>query len=160
MWACVSVQACLVYSGTSDSCKRLILMMPQLTRRSGSICLGETRKVEWVLTGCFLLGQDVSAAKQLKYVGFLYFMPSIGCISAIAADSLLLLTLIWVTQLTTECCHCALQMEENEELRRAHDKRRERLRLIQTNYKAVRDQLKEMEKSNGMWVHTLLFNIS
>lgn len=83
-----------------------------------------------------------------------------GCISAIAADSLLLLTLIWVTQLTTECCHCALQMEENEELRRAHDKRRERLRLIQTNYKAVRDQLKEMEKSNGMWVHTLLFNIS
>ncbi|XP_039879916.1 centlein isoform X3 [Simochromis diagramma] len=43
-----------------------------------------------------------------------------------------------------------LKMEENEELRRAHDKRRERLRLIQTNYKAVRDQLKEMEKSNGM----------
>lgn len=48
-------------------------------------------------------------------------------------------------------------MDENEELRRAHDKRRERLRLIQTNYKTVRDQLKEMEKSNGLWVHTLQF---
>lgn len=43
-----------------------------------------------------------------------------------------------------------LKTEENEELRRAHDKRRDRLRLIQTNYKAVRDQLKEMEKSNNM----------
>ncbi|TMS23186.1 Centlein [Larimichthys crocea] len=43
-----------------------------------------------------------------------------------------------------------LKMEENEELRRAHDKRRERLCLIQTNYKTVRDQLKEMEKSNGL----------
>nr|XP_046272471.1 centlein [Scatophagus argus] len=43
-----------------------------------------------------------------------------------------------------------LKMEENEELRRAHDKRRERLCLIQTNYKTVREQLKEMEKSNGL----------
>ncbi|XP_074520132.1 centlein isoform X2 [Halichoeres trimaculatus] len=43
-----------------------------------------------------------------------------------------------------------LKMQENEELRRAHDKRRERLCLIQTNYKTVRDQLKEMEKSNGL----------
>ncbi|XP_040891089.1 centlein [Toxotes jaculatrix] len=43
-----------------------------------------------------------------------------------------------------------LKIEENEELRRAHDKRRERLCLIQTNYKTVRDQLKEMEKSNGL----------
>ncbi|XP_035493417.2 centlein isoform X1 [Scophthalmus maximus] len=43
-----------------------------------------------------------------------------------------------------------LKMEENEELRRAHDKRRERLCLIQTNYKTVRDQLKEMEKSKGL----------
>ncbi|KAM7010278.1 centlein [Tautogolabrus adspersus] len=40
-----------------------------------------------------------------------------------------------------------LKMQENEELRRAHDKRRERLCLIQTNYKTVRDQLKGMEKS-------------
>ncbi|KAG8014720.1 Centlein, partial [Nibea albiflora] len=43
-----------------------------------------------------------------------------------------------------------LKMEENEELRSAHDKRRERLCLIQSNYKTVRDQLKEMEKSNGV----------
>ncbi|XP_054460828.1 centlein [Anoplopoma fimbria] len=43
-----------------------------------------------------------------------------------------------------------LKMEENEELRRAHDKRRERLCLIQTHYKTVRGQLKEMEKSNGL----------
>ncbi|XP_026216572.1 centlein isoform X2 [Anabas testudineus] len=43
-----------------------------------------------------------------------------------------------------------LKMEENEELRRAHDKRRERLCLIQSNYKTIRDQLKEMEKSNGL----------
>ncbi|XP_067355132.1 centlein isoform X2 [Channa argus] len=43
-----------------------------------------------------------------------------------------------------------LKMEENKELRRAHDKRRERLCLIQKNYKAIRDQLKEMEKSNGL----------
>ncbi|KAM8878460.1 centlein [Spinachia spinachia] len=43
-----------------------------------------------------------------------------------------------------------LKMEENEELRRAHDKRRERLCLLQTSYKTVRGQLKEMEKSNGL----------
>ncbi|XP_008296627.1 centlein [Stegastes partitus] len=43
-----------------------------------------------------------------------------------------------------------LKMEENEELRKAHHNRRERLCLIQTNYKTVRDQLKELEKSNGL----------
>ncbi|XP_068583819.1 centlein [Cebidichthys violaceus] len=43
-----------------------------------------------------------------------------------------------------------LKMEENEELRRAHDQRRERLCLIQSNYKTVRGQLREMEKSNGL----------
>ncbi|XP_040043101.2 centlein [Gasterosteus aculeatus] len=43
-----------------------------------------------------------------------------------------------------------LKMEENDELRRAHDKRRERLCLIQTSYKTVRGQLKDMEKSNGV----------
>ncbi|XP_026159496.1 centlein isoform X2 [Mastacembelus armatus] len=43
-----------------------------------------------------------------------------------------------------------LKMQENEELTRAHDKRRERLCLIQTNYKTLRDQLKEMEKSSGL----------
>nr|XP_061792087.1 centlein-like [Nerophis lumbriciformis] len=40
--------------------------------------------------------------------------------------------------------------EENEELRRAHDRRRERLLLVQKNYKAVKDQLKAAEKENGM----------
>ncbi|XP_013863230.1 centlein, partial [Austrofundulus limnaeus] len=43
-----------------------------------------------------------------------------------------------------------LKTEENEELRKAHSKRRERLCLIQANYKRVRDQLKEMEKSSGL----------
>ncbi|XP_041640353.1 centlein [Cheilinus undulatus] len=43
-----------------------------------------------------------------------------------------------------------LKMQENEELRRAHDNRRERLCLIQTNYKTIREQLKEMEKSVGL----------
>ncbi|KAK2817158.1 hypothetical protein Q5P01_025349 [Channa striata] len=43
-----------------------------------------------------------------------------------------------------------LKVEENEELRRAHDKRHERLCLIKRNYKAIRDQLKEMEKSSGL----------
>ncbi|XP_047431348.1 centlein [Mugil cephalus] len=42
-----------------------------------------------------------------------------------------------------------LKIEENEELRKAHDKRRDRLSLIQASYKTVRDQLKEVEKSNG-----------
>lgn len=42
-----------------------------------------------------------------------------------------------------------LQTVENEELRRAHDKRRERLCLIHSNYKVVRDQIKELEKSSG-----------
>uniref|UniRef100_A0A8C6TJI6 Centlein, centrosomal protein n=1 Tax=Neogobius melanostomus TaxID=47308 RepID=A0A8C6TJI6_9GOBI len=43
-----------------------------------------------------------------------------------------------------------LKMEENEELRKAHDNRRERLRLIQSNYRTVREQLKELEKANGV----------
>ncbi|XP_014904698.1 centlein isoform X2 [Poecilia latipinna] len=43
-----------------------------------------------------------------------------------------------------------LKSGENEELRKAHDKRRERLCLVQTNYKTIRDQMKEMEKSRGL----------
>ncbi|XP_037830880.1 centlein isoform X2 [Kryptolebias marmoratus] len=43
-----------------------------------------------------------------------------------------------------------LKTEENEELRKAHNKRHERLCLIQANYKTIRDQLKEMEKSSGL----------
>lgn len=41
-------------------------------------------------------------------------------------------------------------MEENEELKKAHDRRWERLCLIQTNYKVVSEQLKETKKSNGL----------
>ncbi|MGH0147104.1 UNVERIFIED_CONTAM: hypothetical protein FKN15_014016, partial [Acipenser sinensis] len=41
-----------------------------------------------------------------------------------------------------------VQTLENEELRNAHEKRQERLRLIQTNYRAVKEQLKEMEEGN------------
>ncbi|XP_029950993.1 centlein [Salarias fasciatus] len=43
-----------------------------------------------------------------------------------------------------------LKVEENDELRKAHNKRRERLCLIQSNYKTVREQLKELEKSTGL----------
>ncbi|RVE76165.1 hypothetical protein OJAV_G00005680 [Oryzias javanicus] len=43
-----------------------------------------------------------------------------------------------------------LKTEENEELRKAHNKRHERMCLIQNSYKTVRDQLKEMEKSSGL----------
>ncbi|XP_077427128.1 centlein [Vanacampus margaritifer] len=38
--------------------------------------------------------------------------------------------------------------EENEELREAHNRRRERLLLVQKNYKAVKEQLKAVEKAN------------
>ncbi|XP_061536663.1 centlein [Phycodurus eques] len=40
--------------------------------------------------------------------------------------------------------------EENEELRKAHDRRRERLLLVQKNYKAVKNQLKAVEKAKDM----------
>ncbi|XP_028312987.1 centlein [Gouania willdenowi] len=43
-----------------------------------------------------------------------------------------------------------LKIEENEELRKAHDRRRERLFLIQSHYKVFREQLKEMDKSGGL----------
>ena len=42
-----------------------------------------------------------------------------------------------------------LQTEENEELKRAHAKRHDRLRLIQTNYRAVKEQLREVEDVQG-----------
>lgn len=41
-------------------------------------------------------------------------------------------------------------MQENKELKKAHDRRWERLCLIQDNYKVVSEQLKEIKKSNGM----------
>ncbi|KAG7333644.1 hypothetical protein KOW79_002051 [Hemibagrus wyckioides] len=43
-----------------------------------------------------------------------------------------------------------LKTDENEELRRAHAKRHDRLRLIQTNYRAVKEQLKEVEDTQGL----------
>ncbi|XP_053088838.1 centlein isoform X3 [Pangasianodon hypophthalmus] len=43
-----------------------------------------------------------------------------------------------------------LKTAENEELRRAHAKRHDRLRLIQTNYRAVKEQLKEVEDTHGL----------
>ncbi|XP_060782616.1 centlein isoform X2 [Neoarius graeffei] len=43
-----------------------------------------------------------------------------------------------------------LKTAENEELRRAHAKRHDRLRLIQTNYRVVKEQLKEVEDTQGL----------
>ncbi|XP_045081404.1 centlein-like [Coregonus clupeaformis] len=43
-----------------------------------------------------------------------------------------------------------LKTEENEELRRAHEKRHERLRLVQTNYRTVKEQLREVEDAQGL----------
>ncbi|XP_028833418.1 centlein isoform X2 [Denticeps clupeoides] len=42
-----------------------------------------------------------------------------------------------------------LKTQENEALRKAHDKRYERLRLIQTNYRTVKEQLKEAEDTDS-----------
>ncbi|KAL7889633.1 hypothetical protein AOLI_G00018910 [Acnodon oligacanthus] len=43
----------------------------------------------------------------------------------------------------------SLKTKENEELRRAHAKRHDRLRLIQTNYRAVKEHLREVEDVQG-----------
>ncbi|XP_063074407.1 centlein isoform X2 [Engraulis encrasicolus] len=43
----------------------------------------------------------------------------------------------------------ALKTEENQALRKAHDRRQDRLRLIQTNYRTLREQLKEAEATQG-----------
>lgn len=47
-------------------------------------------------------------------------------------------------------CFCVLQVEENEALRKAHDRRRERICVFQDQFKTVKDQLTDLEKSNGM----------
>ncbi|KAF4090820.1 hypothetical protein AMELA_G00056160 [Ameiurus melas] len=44
----------------------------------------------------------------------------------------------------------ALKSAENEELKRAHAKRHDRLRLIQTNYRAVKEHLREVEDTQGL----------
>lgn len=149
---------CLLFCGPTDSsCKCRPLMMSQLP--SESTCQGGRQRI-W--TCCFLTGKGVSAVDQFKYVdgeGLLSTSLPHCCASVHEAGSFFQLSYVsfdmynFLVRGKKKSCHCALQMEENEELRRAHDKRRERLCLIQTNYKTVRDQLKEMEKSNGLWVH-------
>lgn len=39
-----------------------------------------------------------------------------------------------------------LQNRENDELRAAHEKCKERLQMLQTNYRAVKEQLKQWEE--------------
>ncbi|KAM7092171.1 centlein isoform 2-T2 [Molossus nigricans] len=43
-----------------------------------------------------------------------------------------------------------LKNQENDELRDAHEKRKERLQMLQTNYRAVKEQLKQWEEGSGM----------
>ncbi|XP_069863885.1 centlein isoform X6 [Dipodomys merriami] len=43
-----------------------------------------------------------------------------------------------------------LKCQENDELRDAHEKRKERLQMLQTNYRAVKEQLKQWEEGSGM----------
>ncbi|XP_077004206.1 centlein isoform X3 [Tamandua tetradactyla] len=43
-----------------------------------------------------------------------------------------------------------LKSQENDELRDAHEKRKERLQMLQTNYRALKEQLKQWEEGSGM----------
>lgn len=43
-----------------------------------------------------------------------------------------------------------LKSQENDELRDAHEKRKERLQMLHTNYRAVKEQLKQWEEDSGM----------
>ncbi|XP_073907862.1 centlein isoform X12 [Castor canadensis] len=43
-----------------------------------------------------------------------------------------------------------LKSQENDELRDAHEKRKERLQMLQTNYRAIKEQLKQWEEDSGM----------
>uniref|UniRef100_A0A674JP36 Centlein n=1 Tax=Terrapene triunguis TaxID=2587831 RepID=A0A674JP36_9SAUR len=42
-----------------------------------------------------------------------------------------------------------LKTQENDELRKAHEKRKERLQMLQTNYRAVKEQLKQWEEGTS-----------
>uniref|UniRef100_A0A670ZJ34 Centlein n=1 Tax=Pseudonaja textilis TaxID=8673 RepID=A0A670ZJ34_PSETE len=42
-----------------------------------------------------------------------------------------------------------LKIQENDELRQAHEKRKKRLQTLQINYRAVKNQLKELEEGYG-----------
>ncbi|XP_069482079.1 centlein isoform X2 [Ambystoma mexicanum] len=48
-----------------------------------------------------------------------------------------------------------LKSQENAEIRRAHEKRKERLHMIQTNYRAVKQQLKELEEGSNKTPSTI-----
>ncbi|XP_066224323.1 centlein isoform X6 [Saccopteryx leptura] len=43
-----------------------------------------------------------------------------------------------------------LKSQENDELRDAHEKQKENLHMLQTNYRAVKEQLKQWEEGSGM----------
>eukprot|EP00076_Gallus_gallus_P035216 XP_025000754.1 centlein isoform X4 [Gallus gallus] len=44
---------------------------------------------------------------------------------------------------------CDLQTQETDELRAAHEKRKERLQMLQTNYSALKEQLKQWEEGDS-----------
>jgi len=43
----------------------------------------------------------------------------------------------------------AIQTQETDELRAAHEKRKERLQMLQTNYSALKEQLKQWEEGDS-----------
>ncbi|XP_038189606.1 centlein isoform X3 [Arvicola amphibius] len=47
-----------------------------------------------------------------------------------------------------------LKSQENDELRDAHEKRKERLQMLHTNYRAVKEQLKQWEEDSGIRTET------
>lgn len=49
----------------------------------------------------------------------------------------------------TVCVCVRAQTEENEVLRKAHEKRKERLRLIQSYYRSLREQLRQAEEAHS-----------
>lgn len=51
----------------------------------------------------------------------------------------------------------ALKTQENEDLRKAHAKHHDRLRVIQTNYKTVTERLKEAEDTHDLVKHKVQF---
>lgn len=42
-----------------------------------------------------------------------------------------------------------MQIQENDGLRQAHEKRKKRLQMLQINYRAVKNQLKQLEEDYG-----------
>ncbi|XP_050013389.1 centlein isoform X6 [Alexandromys fortis] len=50
--------------------------------------------------------------------------------------------------------HHSAKSQENDELRDAHEKRKERLQMLHTNYRAVKEQLKQWEEDSGIRTET------